>query len=155
MILFFAILQVILLLFMVFHDWIDLPPFTDRKNLRKFHSTQLLLFGSFLNGILVLIPLVLTLLYFEDTLPLWANGLFVIIYGIITLGTITAWWLPYLFGTNAPKMNRAELEVYQNTHHFLPKKKDRVVPNTLHVVLHIQVWSCFILSLYWLISGKW
>ena len=33
----FIILQIILLLFMLLHDWIDIPPFTDIKALKEHH----------------------------------------------------------------------------------------------------------------------
>lgn len=35
---------------------------------------------------------------FASPLPLWARLLFVSIYGLMTFGTITAWWIPYFGG---------------------------------------------------------
>jgi hypothetical protein len=152
---FFMVIQSILLLFMALHDWIDLPPFTNLPALKKAHSLKFRLIGSAVNAGLVLIPLIVTFIYLTSSLPLWARVLFVVIYGLITFGTITAWWIPYFGGGFWIHGNKAGFEEYRDTHSFLPSRGDNVVPNTLHVILHIQVWICFGLSLYWLCCGGW
>lgn len=150
---FFIAVQISLFLFMVLHDWIDIPPFTDLKALKKAHSFKERLLGSVINGGLVLIPLAIVLFYRHSLLPLWARIVFTLIYGLITFGTITAWWVPYFGGGYLMHGNKAGFEEYRNTHSFLPARGDRVVPNTLHIVLHIQVWICFGFSLYLLFFG--
>lgn len=155
MIYFFIIIQCILFFFMAFHDWVDIPPFTNLAALKKAHSLKFRLIGSFINATLVLIPLIVSFVYFASPLPLWARLFFVGIYGLMTFGTITAWWIPYFGGGYWVHGNKAGFEEYQNTHSFLPTRGDNVVPNTLHVILHIQVWICFGLSLYWLCMGGW
>ena len=148
MIYFFVALQSMLFLFMAFHDWVDIPPFTNLAALKKAHSFRFRLFGSFLNGILVLIPLIITLSYLGSSIPCWAWLLFTAIYGFITFGTITAWWIPYFGGRYWIHGNKAGFEEYRDTHSFLPQRGGNVIPNTLHVILHIQVWICFGISLY-------
>lgn len=155
MIYLFIVIQCVLFFFMALHDWIDMPPFTNLAALKKAHSLKFRLIGSFVNATLVLIPLIVTCFYLESSLPLWARLLFVSIYGLITFGTITAWWVPYFGGGYLVHGNKAAFEEYQDTHSFLPPRGDNIVPNTLHVILHIQVWICFILSLYWLWIGGW
>jgi len=140
---------------MAFHDWVDIPPFTNLAALKKAHSLKFRVIGSIVNAGLVLIPLILTLIYMASTLPLWARLLFTVIYGLITFGTITAWWIPYFGGGYLVHGNAAGFEEYRNTHTFLPPRGDNVIPNTLHVVLHIQVWISFGLSLFWLFNGGW
>ena len=153
MIYFFLIIQCILFFFMALHDWVDIPPFTDLAALKKAHSLKFRLIGSFVNAILVLIPVVVTTYYFDSPIPLWARLFFVFVYGLITFGTITAWWIPYFGGGYWLHGNEAGFEEYRNTHSFLPPR-DHVVPNTLHVVLHIQVWICFGISLSLLFCGR-
>lgn len=141
----FITLQIILFFFMILHDWLHVPPLTDVRALEKHHTKKERLVTSAINGALVLIPLLLT----------WHYGLgasygvriiIAIIYGLLTVGSIWAWWVPYLFGSStAHKIGFAE---YRHTHHFLPKRGDRVVPNTFHVILHLQIWACFGISLY-------
>ena len=152
---FFIIIQCILFLFMALHDWINIPPLTNLPALRKAHSLQSRLIGSLINSILVLIPIIVTLVYMSSPLPLWARLIFALIYGLITVGTITAWWIPYFGGGYLIHGNGAGFEEYRDTHAFLPARGDNVIPNTLHVILHVQVWICFGLSLYWLFSGRW
>lgn len=145
---FFIAIQTSLFFFMILHDWVDLPPFTDLKALKKAHSFKLRLLGSVVNGGLVIIPLVITLVYSHSVLPLWARLVFVGTYGLITWGTLTAWWIPYFGGPYLLKGNKAGFEEYRNTHSFLPPRGNNVVPNTLHVILHLQVWICFGISLF-------
>lgn len=155
MVYFFVAVQSILLLFMALHDWVDIPPLTDLPALKKAHTFRFRLIGSFVNGSLVLIPLIITLFYLSSSLSFWARLVFTVIYGFITFGTITAWWVPYFGGGYLIHGNKAGFEEYRNTHTFLPKRGENVVPNTLHVLLHIQVWICLGLSIYWLFSGGW
>lgn len=155
MIYLFIVIQCVLFFFMALHDWIDMPPFTNLAALKKAHSLKFRLIGSFINATLVLIPLIVTFFYLESSLPMWARLFFVSIYGLITFGTITAWWVPYFGGGYLVHGNKAGFEEYQDTHSFLPPIGDNVVPNTLHIILHIQIWICFILSLYWLWIGGW
>jgi hypothetical protein len=155
MIYLFIVIQCILFFFMALHDWIDIPPFTNLTALKKAHSLKFRLLGSFVNATLVLVPLIMTFFYLGSPLPLWARLFFVSIYGLITFGTITAWWIPYFGGGYWIHGNKAGFEEYRDTHSFLPTRGDNVVPNTLHVILHIQVWICFGLSLYWLCIGGW
>jgi hypothetical protein len=149
MIVFFIVLQCVLLFFMLFHDWISIPPFNDVAALKKADSTYKRLLGSAINGITVLIPLILTLAYFRNgDIALGANIAILVFYAILTVGTILSWWVPHFFGSS--KKHKQQFRKFKNTHHFLPARKDNVVPNTLHVVLHLQVWACLALSIYFL-----
>lgn len=147
MVYFFLTIQFTLLLFMALHDWVHLPPLTDLKALTKAHTLRFRLLSSLINTFLILLPLSLTL-YFLQHPPLWAKILTSSIYALLTLGTIAAWWIPYLFGSYSSQHKEGFIE-YRDTHTFLPPIRDHVIPNTLHVLLHLQVWLCFIFSLFW------
>lgn len=145
----FIILQIILFFFMTFHDWVHLPPLTDIRALEKHSSKQGRVINSIIFALIVLIPLSLTWFY-EPNFPQWTLITIVSFYGLLSLGTILSWWVPYFFGSSqAHKQGFAE---YKNTHHFLPARGDNVVPNTFHVILHLQIWSCFAIALYLLIK---
>ena len=141
----FILLQSVLLLFMTFHDWVHLPPLTDIRELEK-HSTKM---GRLINSIvfffLIFIPLFLTW-HYQPNFPLWVLISIVNFYGWLTLGTILSWWVPYFFGSS--EKHKADFAEYKNTHHFLPAIGDNVIPNTFHVILHVQIWVCFLISLY-------
>lgn len=142
---FFIILQTILLFVISLHDWIHIPPLTDISELKK-HST---IKGRFINStiffVLIFIPLILTYLY-QPHFPFWVSFSLMNFYGWLSLGTILSWWVPYLFGSSA--QHKAHFAEYKNTHHFLPARGDNVIPNTFHVIMHLQIWTCFVISLY-------
>lgn len=146
----FIVLQCLLLIFMVFHDWIPVPPFNDLKTLKAHDSDFYRLLGSVVNGVLVLIPLTLTVTYFTEPPAFWASFVVVVFYLLLTVGTILSWWVPYFGGSS--QTHKEHLDKFKNTHHFLPPRGDHIVPNTLHVVLHVQVWACLILALYYFIK---
>lgn len=151
MLIFFVALQIILLFFMLFHDWISVPPLNDIAALKSKDSTLYRLMGSFINGSLVLIPLVLTLFYYsQPTIPFYVGMTVMAFYLLLTIGTILSWWIPYLFGSS--QKLKKQFSKFKNTHHFLPRLKDHIIPNTLHVILHLQVWICLGLSIYFLIT---
>lgn len=150
MIVFFIILQFILLLFMLFHDWISVPPFNNIPALKLVDSNFHRLLGSIINGAGVLIPLLLTIPYYNHSgiPPSTASTIF-IFYLILTIGTILSWWVPYFFGSS--QKHKKLFSKFKDTHHFLPARGDNVIPNTLHVVLHLQVWACLLISAYLLV----
>lgn len=141
----FIALQISLLLFIALHDWITLPPFNDIPALKTGQSFASRLQNTIINSMLVLIPLTLTIIY-APMFPLWAILTIVLFYAIGTCGTICAWWMPYFLGCSEKYAHI--LRKYDNTHHFLPARGKNIVPNTLHVILHIQVWLCLLIALY-------
>jgi hypothetical protein len=147
----FVVLQIVLLLFMVFHDWIPLPPLNDITALRLRDNNLYRLTGSVVNGAMVVVPLTLSLTYYGR--PIEGLRLPVIItvcYALLTLGTLLSWWVPYLFGSS--QGHKEQFDKFKNTHHFLPARGENVVPNTLHVLLHLQVWACLAMACYLLVS---
>ncbi|OGT39810.1 MAG: hypothetical protein A3E81_01410 [Gammaproteobacteria bacterium RIFCSPHIGHO2_12_FULL_36_30] len=149
--LFFIVLQFILLAFMLLHDWISVPSLNDLEALKKYESNARRILGSIINGAWVFIPLVLTLIYYHDLqFPLSARLTIFCFYFFLSVGVILSWWTPYFF-TSSEKHKREFLKFY-NTYHFLPARGDNVIPNTLHVILHLQVWTCLIFSIYFLIK---
>lgn len=147
----FIFLQVVLLFFMTFHDWVHLPPLTNIREMEKHSSWIGRLINSTIFFFLIFIPLFLTW-YYQPNFPFWVVFSIANFYGWLTLGTILSWWLPYFFGSYSEEHKKAFAE-YENTHHFLPAIGDNIIPNTFHVILHIQIWTCFGISLYLLITN--
>lgn len=147
----FIALQIVLLFFMTFHDWVHIPPFTDIREMEK-HSDPV---GRFINStiffFLIFIPLFLTW-YYRSNYLFWVLLNIVIFYGLLTFGTIISWWIPYFFGSYSKSFKEA-FDEYKYTHHFLPAIGDNVIPNTFHVILHLQIWTCLGISLYLLIKS--
>jgi hypothetical protein len=136
---------------MIFHDWIHLPPLTDIKSLQKAHSVKFRLLGSLINGLVVFIPLCFTVAYAPGPYPFWVALNIFLFYFFLTIGTICSWWIPYLFGSS--EAQKEGFKEYKNTHHFLPPRSNNVIPNTFHVILHIQVWICLLISIYLLLTS--
>lgn len=144
---FFFLVQSSLAVIMLLHDWVQLPPLTDIRALKHNHSLGVRLITTVINSMTVLVPLGITLWFFgASVVPLWAVRIIFWCYLGLTCGTIASWWIPYLFGSSA--VHRAGFAEYQGTHCFLPVRGNNVVPNTLHVILHVHVWLCFLLALY-------
>lgn len=149
MFIFFIVIQSILLLFMLFHDWLPIPPLNDLETLKSQDSFFYRILGSVVNGLFVLIPLLLTLIFFHQaSIPFFAALLVALFYFVLSLGTIISWWIPYFFGSS--ENHRKHFNKFKNTHHLLPKRGDNVIPNTLHIILHLQVWTCLAISLCYL-----
>jgi hypothetical protein len=141
----FIVLQIILLFCMTFHDWVHVPPLTNIRELEKYSTKQGRLINSIIFFFLVFAPLVLTVLY-NPVFPLWVLIVLVNIYGLLSLGTVVSWWVPYIFGSS--EEHKAHFIEYRNTHHFLPSRGDNIVPNTFHVLLHLQIWACCLIAAY-------
>ncbi|OGT31505.1 MAG: hypothetical protein A3E87_04045 [Gammaproteobacteria bacterium RIFCSPHIGHO2_12_FULL_35_23] len=148
MIKFFILLQFCLLFFMLFHDWIPVPPLNDTVALKKVDGNWDRLKSSLINGACVAIPLWLTLKYVDATIPLSTIITILAFYLALTIGTICAWWIPYFFGSS--EKHKQIFKKFKNTHHFLPARGNNIIPNTLHVLLHLQIWTCLLFSVYFL-----
>lgn len=151
MVLFFIILQFILLFFMLFHDWVPIPPLNDVEALKVSDSDFYRFLGSVINGVIVLIPLIITLNYYhQPSISRFATITVTAFYLLLTVGTVLSWWAPYFFGSS--QKHKQQFSKFNNTHHFLPARGDNIVPNTLHVILHLQVWICLAIAIYFLLQ---
>jgi len=147
--------QVSVALFMLLHDWVHLPALTDIRELEKLHSVQDRIMTTLMNAFFALVPLGFTFFY-RASLSWWVLSLNCFFYGVLLLGATLAWSVPYLFGHKnfewfkklygTMKQHKEGFIEYQNTHHLLPNYKNNLVPNTLHLFLHIQIFLCFVIS---------
>jgi hypothetical protein len=64
-------------------------------------------------------------------------------YGLLFIGQIRAWWVPYLL---KPEPQRAERyrKMFGNTHSFLPERNG-LVPNRLHALLHLATFATLLI----------
>ena len=63
-------------------------------------------------------------------------------YGLLFVGELTAWWIPYLFHAEPERAVRYQL-MFGATHTFLPQRNGIRV-NTLHVILHLATLTTLI-----------
>lgn len=139
-----TIFAFILFLLLALHDLIHFPPFTNIKDLKAAESESRRFTDVAINGLCGLIPLALVVWYGSNQ-PAWSLRTIKGFYGLLLMGALLSWWVPYLFGS--PAEHRKAFEKFKNTHNFLPARGENVVPNTFHVIMHIMMLVCFILSL--------
>lgn len=140
---FFISVQSSLLLIMLLHDWIDLPPFTDIAALKKAHTLKERILSTLINSTFVIIPLLITL-HYKYAIPNFLKWIVLLIYTLLSIGAICAWWIPYFFGSS--QAHKEGFIEYKNTHSFLPQRGNNVRPNTLHIILHIHIFICLLCS---------
>ena len=140
-------LQAFQVLFLWIHDWVPLGRLNDVAAVRAADSTGRLIFVTVLQSLPFTIGLVFSLKSLGTPVPHWLGNWLWISYGLLLLGQLRAWWIPYLIQAEPARALRYD-RMFGNTHSFLPKRNG-VVPNTAHVALHAATISTLLL-LPWL-----
>jgi hypothetical protein len=91
------------------------------------------------------IGLCFSLLHFRRPYPDWLYDWLVISYGLLFIGQIRAWWIPYLFRPEPERAARYQI-MFGKTHSFLPPCNG-MVPNTAHILLHLATAATLIVLL--------
>jgi hypothetical protein len=91
------------------------------------------------------IGLCFSLLYFRRPYSGWLYDWLVISYGLLFIGQIRAWWIPYLFRPEPERAARYQI-MFGKTHSFLPPRNG-MVPNTAHILLHLATAATLIVLL--------
>lgn len=133
----FPALQFALIAWCIAHDWIPMPPLNDLAASRRAFTRSRRLLETTGNAVPLLVAFGASLspspVAIATTLGIH------LLYGV---GTLRAWWIPWLAGSSAEM--KAAYACFHGTHRFLPARGDNVVPNTAHVFLHAMVWACVV-----------
>jgi hypothetical protein len=135
-------LQAFQVVFLWIHDWVPLGRLNDVAAVRREDPLRRLVFTTLLQSI----PWSIGLFYSARHLghyPGWLNMYLWITYGLLFFGEIRAWWIPYLFKAEPKRAERYE-QMFGKTHSFLPKHNG-MVPNTLHILLHLATAATLVL----------
>jgi high-affinity Fe2+/Pb2+ permease len=131
----FLSLQVAVVTFLLFHDWVPLGRLNNLSAIRKQDS----LLRSVFVTLLPVVPAALGLFYsvknFGRTYPDWLEMLLWITYGLFVVGILRAWWIPYLVKADPERAARYQI-IFAGTHRFLPERNG-MAPDTLHIVFHL------------------
>ena len=138
-----TVLQAITILIVALQNWVHLPPLTDIRTLEKYRSFKERLADSIIPTSVLIVPFIGTLVYLPGPLPQWLIWAGSFVYTYVLYGLMSQWWLPYFFTTTDE--HKAESQAYKTTHHLLPARGDRVVPNTMQVIILLLVVVCWIL----------
>ncbi len=128
-------LQAFQVLFLWFHDWIPLGRLNDVTAVRRHDTLIRLVLVTLIQSVPFTIGLFYSARYFHQPYAGWLDKWLWISYGVLFVGQMRAWWVPYLF---KPEPARAERyrKMFGNTHSFLPRRNG-IVPNTAHILLHL------------------
>jgi hypothetical protein len=129
--------------FLALHDFVPLGKLNDVKAVRaanpgrKLHASTLVSLTPFAIG------LAANGIYFSRVYPAWLLWWLWISYGLLFVGELTAWWIPYLFHPEPDRAARYQA-MFGATYAFLPERNG-IRPNTLHAILHLATLATLIL----------
>ena len=130
-------LEVFQIAFLLLHDWVPVPPLNDVQSLRETDSLGKRLVSTVVSAL----PFV-ALLWGTYGLVVRGGSPGILLfwlwfgYGLLFLGELNVWWLPYLLRPD-PQRAARYAQIFGRTHAFLPERNG-IRPNTLHVVLHLS-----------------
>ncbi len=127
-------LQVFQVLFLWVQDWIPLGRLNDVAAVRSQDTRHRLVTVTLIQSVPWTIGLCFSLLQFRRPYPGWLYDWLVISYGLLFIGQIRAWWIPYLFRPEPERAARHQI-MFGKTHSFLPPRNG-MVPNTAHTDRH-------------------
>lgn len=133
----FLALQAIVVVFLLFHDWIPLGRLNNLAAIRSQDTLLRRVIATLLPSLPAGIGLFFSARYFGRSYPHWLEMWLWITYGFLLLGLLRAWWIPYLVLPDPQRAARYQ-EIFANTHSFLPRRNG-IVPDTLHTIFHLVV----------------
>jgi len=138
----FLALQAVVVLFLLFHDWVDLAPLNNLAAIRGEDTLLRSVFVTLLPAVPAAIGLFYSARHFGRAYPDWLEMLLWITYGLFILGMLRAWWIPYLVRPDPERAARYQV-IFAGTHSFLPQRNG-MAPDTLHTLFHIVTASTLI-----------
>lgn len=136
-------LQCFHVLFLALHDWIPLGTLNDVTAVRGANPGRKLIAATFISLIPFAIGLAASAVYLNRTYPAWLFWWLWISYGLLFVGELKAWWIPYLFHPEPERAARYQA-MFGATHTFLPERNG-IRPNTLHVILHVATLTTLVM----------
>ena len=135
-------LQAFQVMFLWIHDWVPLGRLNDVAAVRSQDTTARLVRITLIQSVPFTVGLVFSAIHFGGYYPGWLSYWLWISYGVIFVGQLRAWWVPYLFRPEPQRAARYQL-MFGKTHSFLPVRNG-VVPNTAHILLHMATLATLI-----------
>jgi len=130
------ICSVLITLFLLLHDWVDIYPLNDLTTFNKHCSLRNKVLMTIVNTPFFIMYTIILLSYWSTPFSWYAKIYLILCNALFSIGIIFSWWAPYLFGF--PVEQTKELhKTHGSTHTFLPLIGNNPVPNTLHVIFHI------------------
>lgn len=135
--------QAIQVLFLWLHDSVPLGRLNDAPAVHAADSRSRLVAVTLIQSVPYTLGLLFSVRYFGQPWPGWVRNWLWISYGLMLLGQLRAWWVPYLMRPEPERAARYRA-MFGSTHAFLPVRNG-MVPNTAHVLLHSATAATLIL----------
>jgi hypothetical protein len=129
--------QVMVVVFLAFHDWVPLGKLNNVAGLRAVDTHNRLVFTTVVSTAPFAAVLVVSILFASVEYPIWLLWWLWGTYLVCAYGIFRAWWIPYL-GTPDPERAKRYSIRFAGTHGFLPERNG-IRPDTLHVAFHVLV----------------
>jgi hypothetical protein len=139
----FLALQGLVVLFLLLHDWVPLGRLNNLAAMRGEDSLAKRIFVTLIPVVPTAVCLFFSAKHVGGAYPHWLEMTLWITYGVLLLGLLRAWWVPYLFGTDPERASRYRI-IFAGTHSFLPPRNG-MVPDTLHTAFHVFVLTTLVL----------
>jgi hypothetical protein len=130
----FIACQVLVVIFIAFHDWVPLGKLNNLAGIRAVDSFAKRVIVTVLSTLPFAICLAGSIYYASTTFPEWLKWFLWITYGYGLYGLLRAWYIPYLLIADPARSARYQ-ERFNQTHAFLPVRNG-IRPDTLHVGFH-------------------
>jgi hypothetical protein len=130
------LLQAFQVIFLWIHDWVPLGRLNDVAAVRRQDSIARLVTVTLVQSVPFTIGLIFSALSLGEPYPDWLSMWLWISYGVLFVGQMRAWWIPYLVKSEPERAARYR-QMFGRTHSFLPQRNG-IVPNTAHILLHIS-----------------
>jgi hypothetical protein len=124
-------LQGLVVAILALHDWIPLGAFNKVREIRAKNKLTQLVTVTALQTLPFAFGLVCSAFYRYSPYPTWLYAWLWISYAAMFLGQVQAWWIPFII--RSPRAVRA---------------RDRVTPNTLHLILHLATIAILALLIF-------
>jgi len=124
-------LQGLVVTILALHDWVPLGKFNRVRTIRAERTLTQLFTVTAVQTLPFAFGLVCSAFYRYTPYPTWLYAWLWISYAAMFLGQVQAWWIPYII-----RPLRAA------------RARDRVTPNTLHLLLHLATIAIVILLVF-------
>jgi predicted outer membrane lipoprotein len=132
-----VICQVVVVIFLVFHDWVPLGKLNNMAGLRAVDSGRKLVLTTAVSTLPFAAVLVVSTMFAPVKYPNWLLGWLWGTYLVCAYGILRAWWIPYLGAVDPERAKRYGIR-FAGTHSFLPERNG-IRPDTLHVAFHALI----------------
>jgi hypothetical protein len=136
-------LQALQVAILALHDWVPLGRLNDVRAIRAQSKLMHLFSVTAVQTLPFVVGLIASAaLWHRQPYPDWLHAWLWVSYGLLFIGEVQAWWIPYLIRPQPQRAARYQ-KMFGSTHAVLPARNG-LTPNTMHLILHIATLATLI-----------